>query len=38
MGTIFRLQVYEKVGISLVAVGRKTQKGLTDALDGCEKS
>ena len=46
--TIFRLQVYEMVGISLaevyervgsvISVGKKAQKGLTDALHGCEKS
>ena len=31
------VEIYEKVG-SVISVGKKAQKGLTDALHGCEKS
>ena len=31
------VEVYERVG-SVISVGKKAQKGLTDALRGCEKS
>ena len=30
--------VYERVGKTVILVGKKAQKGLTDALHGCEKS
>ena len=31
------VEVYDRVG-SVILVGKKAQKGLTDALHGCEKS
>ena len=47
-GTFFRLQVHKRVGISLVviygraeksviSVGKKAKKGITDAFYGCQK-
>ena len=32
------VEVYERVGKTAVSVGKKAQKGVTDALHGCEKS
>ena len=32
------LEVYERVGKTVISVGKKAQEGLTDALHGCEKS
>ena len=31
------VEVYERVGKTVISVGKKAQKGLTDALHGCEK-
>ena len=32
------VEVYERVGKTVISVDKKAQKGLTDALHGCEKS
>ena len=32
------VEVYERVEKTVIFVGKKAQKGLTDALHGCEKS
>ena len=32
------VEVYERVGKTVISFGKKAQKGLTDALHGCEKS
>ena len=32
------VEVYDRVGKTVILVGKKAQKGLTDALHGCEKS